>query len=79
MWGRIFQDGADFIPSWGNMDATLQLNAPESKWYVQAYVKNVLGANNLEGEYLTSPTSGLYTNGVYGDPRLYGLKVGIHL
>ena len=31
----------------------------------------------IEGEYLTSPTSGLYTNAVYGDPRLYGIKVGV--
>ena len=30
-------------------------------------------------EYLTSPTSGLYTNAVYNDPRLYGIKVGIKL
>ena len=79
MYGRVFEDGADFIPSWGNANATLTLNAPDNKWYVQAFVKNIFNANNLEGIYLTSSTSGLYTNGVYGDPRLYGLKVGVHL
>jgi len=79
MWGRIFEDGADFIQGFGNMNATLTLNAPDNKWYVQAFVKNLLGSTNIEGEYLTSPTSGLYTNAVYGDPRLFGLKVGIKL
>ena len=79
MWGRIFEDGADYIPGFGNMNVTVQLNAPDNKWYVQAFVKNVFGSANIEGEYLTSPTSGLYTNAVYGDPRLFGLKVGIKM
>ena len=79
MWGRIFEDGADRINSFGNMNATLTLNAPDNKWFVQAFIKNVFGTNAIQGEYLTSPTSGLYTNAVYGDPRLYGLKVGIKL
>ncbi len=78
-WGRIFEDGSDYMPGYGNMNATLTLNAPDNKWYVQAFIKNVFGTTALQGEYLTSPTSGLYTNGVYGDPRLFGLKVGIKL
>jgi outer membrane receptor protein involved in Fe transport len=78
-WGRIFEDGSDYMPGYGNMNATLTLNAPDNKWFVQAFIKNVFGTTALQGEYLTSPTSGLYTNGVYGDPRLYGLKVGIKL
>jgi iron complex outermembrane receptor protein len=78
-WGRIFEDGADYLPSYGNMNATITLNAPDNKWYVQAFIKNVFGTAAIQGEYLTSPTSGLYTNAVYGDPRLFGLKVGIKL
>jgi iron complex outermembrane receptor protein len=79
MWGRIFEDGADYIKGFGNMNATLTLNAPDNKWYVQGFIKNVFGSNYIQGEYLTSPTSGLYTNAVYGDPRTYGIKVGIKL
>ncbi len=79
MWGRIFEDGSDLIPGWGNMNANLTLNAPDNKWYVQAFIKNVFNQSNIEGEYLTSPTSGLYTNAVYGDPRLYGLKIGLKM
>jgi iron complex outermembrane receptor protein len=78
-WGRIFEDGADYMPSYGNMNATLTLNAPDNKWYVQAFIKNVFGTAAIQGEYLTSPTSGLYTNAVYGDPRLFGIKVGVKL
>jgi outer membrane receptor protein involved in Fe transport len=79
MYGRIFADGADYIKPFGNMNATVQLNAPDNKWYVQAFIKNVFGTAAVQGAYLTSPTSGLYTNAVYGDPRLFGLKVGIKL
>jgi hypothetical protein len=78
MWGRIFDGPADYIGSWGVVNAQLTLNAPESRWYVQGFIKNIANANNITGEYLTSPTSGLYTNAFYGDPRTYGVAVGAH-
>ena len=76
MFGRIFNTNADKIPSWGVMNMQLTLNAPDETWYVRGYVKNVLNSNNMTGQYLTSPSSGLYTNVFYGDPRTYGIAVG---
>ena len=76
MFGRIFNKSSDKIPSWGVMNAQLTLNAPDEAWYVRAFVKNVLNDNNMTGMYLTSPSSGLYTNAFYGDPRTYGLAIG---
>jgi outer membrane receptor protein involved in Fe transport len=77
MWGRIFEDGADYIKSGQTTNLSLQLNSLNDNWYAQAFVKNVFNRNNITGEYLTSATSGLYTNAFYGDPRLYGLEVGV--
>ena len=76
MWGNIFNDPADAIKAWEVTSAQLTLNAPNNVWYVQGFVKNVFNETNITGEYLTSSTSGLYTNAFLGDPRTYGIRIG---
>ena len=61
------------------MNLLLTLNAPDDRWYVQAFVKNVFDNSNVTGEYLTSSSSGLYTNAFQEDPRTYGIAFGIHM
>jgi outer membrane receptor protein involved in Fe transport len=78
MYGRIFNDPSDHINSWGVANAQITLNAPENMWYVTAWIKNIADSNNITGEYLTSSTSGLWTNAFYGDPRTYGVTAGVH-
>ncbi|HSM95650.1 MAG TPA: TonB-dependent receptor [Rhizomicrobium sp.] len=77
MWGRIFHTPADLIKSWDVMNAQLTLNSPDNVWYAQAFVKNVFDKTYVTGEYLTSSSSGLYTNAFLGDPRTYGIRLGI--
>ena len=78
-FGRIFNDPSDKIKAWGVGNAQVTLNAPDARWYVTGWVKNFLNKNNYTGEYLTSSTSGLYTNMFLGDPRTYGITAGVHL
>jgi outer membrane receptor protein involved in Fe transport len=78
MWGRVFEDPADRISGYMNTNAQIQLNAPDNAWFVQAYVKNAFNKVYVTGDYLTSSSSGLYTNQFLGDPRMYGVRVGIH-
>jgi len=78
MWGRIFEDGADKISSYTVTNAQIQLNSPDADWYLQAFVKNAFNRTYVTGEYLTSSSSGLYTNQFLGDPRMYGIRAGIH-
>ena len=78
MWGRIFEDGADKIKGYVVTNAQVQLNSPDSSWYVQLFVKNLFNKTYVTGEYLTSSSSGLYTNEFLGDPRMYGVRVGIN-
>jgi outer membrane receptor protein involved in Fe transport len=78
MWGRIFHDPADLIKSWDVANALLTFNAPQGAWYVGAYVKNIFNKTYVTGEYLTSSSSGLYTNAFLGDPRTFGVQAGIH-
>ena len=76
-WTRIFEDGADFVGNEEVTNVSLQLNPPDDVWYTQVYAKNVFNENNITGSYLASPTSGLYTNAFYGDPRTYGVELGV--
>jgi outer membrane receptor protein involved in Fe transport len=78
MWGRIFHDPADFIKAWDVMNGQITLNSPDKTWYVGAFVKNAFNKTYVTGEYLTSSSSGLYTNAFLGDPRTYGVTAGIH-
>jgi len=78
MWGRVFEDPADKIQGYANVNAQLQLNAPDNVWYVQGFVKNAFNKVGVTGEYLTSSSSGLFTNQFLQDPRTYGIRVGVH-
>jgi len=76
MWGRIFNTAADKIKSGKTTSALITFSAPENAWYVVGYVKNVFDDTNVTGEYLTSSSSGLYTNLFLNDPRTFGVRVG---
>jgi outer membrane receptor protein involved in Fe transport len=78
MWGRIFNAGADKIKSGEMTNALITFSAPDNAWYVAGYIKNVFDEANVTGEYLTSSSSGLYTNLFLSDPRTFGVRVGAH-
>lgn len=77
-WARIFEDGADEIRSYDVANAQIMLNAPNNLWYARVWVKNVFDKDNMTGEYLTDASSGLFTNAFVGEPRTYGLTLGVH-
>ena len=76
MWGRVFEDGADKIKSFEQVNAQITLNGPDNRWYVQMFGKNLTSSNAVTGEYLTSSTSALYTNAFLVDPLTFGVRLG---
>jgi outer membrane receptor protein involved in Fe transport len=78
MWGRIFNAASDKVDSWENTNIQVTFSAPNDEWFIQGYVKNVFDEDSITGEYLTSSTSGLYTNAFLVDPRFFGFRVGAH-
>ena len=51
--------------------------APEEEgWYVRGFVQNLQNNDNITGQYLTDPSSGLFTNLFVLDPRVWGFQVG---
>ena len=76
MWGRIFNATPDKIKSWESTNFLLTFSAPNDQWYIQGFVKNAFDEDSITGEYLTSSTSGLYTNAFLVDPRTFGVRIG---
>ena len=40
------------------------------------FIKNINDDDNIVGQYVTDPSSGLYTNVFTIEPRTYGLALG---
>ena len=58
-------------PSFHKSDVTLTYRAPENRWYVQAFVRNI------EDEVtVTSASQGEFAGAEFADPRLIGVRVG---
>src|SRR6185437_6495201 len=71
MWGRIFDAPSDRISSFESTNFQVTFSAPNDQWYVQGFIKNAFDEDSITGEYLTSSTSGLYTNAFLVDPRTF--------
>ena len=59
------------------MNAQVQLNGPDSRWYLRAYVQNIANNSAITALYVTDASSGLYTNTFTLEPRRYGLTAGV--
>ncbi|MBL6937612.1 MAG: TonB-dependent receptor plug domain-containing protein [Alphaproteobacteria bacterium] len=78
MYARVNNDNADYIGGWDTMNAQIQLNPADSKWYARVFATNVFDKHNPTGEYLTDPTSALFTNVFAEDPRVVGISLGMN-
>jgi iron complex outermembrane recepter protein len=74
--GSVFNGVANAIPSYIQMNAQIQLDGPDHKWYIRAFVENLSNNNAITGEYLTDQSSGNFTNVFSLDPRRFGIGVG---
>lgn len=75
-YGAVFNDNRTRIPSYLVMNAQVQLNAADDRWYVRAFVQNLSDNNALTGLYSTDQSSGNFTNIFTLEPRRYGVAVG---
>lgn len=74
----VFNDAANKVEAYDNMNAQLQLNAPDNLWYARAWIKNIQNKANVTGGWVSDPSSGLFTNEFVSDPRTYGITLGAH-
>jgi hypothetical protein len=77
-YARLYNAVADRVEAFDQMDAQIQINGPENRWYTRIFIQNITNNNAITGQYVTDASSGLFTNIFTLDPRTYGIAVGFN-
>lgn len=75
-YGNIFNGRVNKIKGYSQINAQVQLNGPDEKWFVRGFVQNIGNSNATTGLYVTDQSSGLFTNIFTLEPRRYGIAAG---
>ena len=76
-FARSFNRPIDRIDSYGILNAQIQLNGRDDRWFLRAFVQNLTDNNAITGLYVTDQSSGLFTNVFTLEPRQYGVAAGV--
>lgn len=75
--GNVFNGIANEISSYSQVNAQVQIDGPDKKWFARAWVQNITKNQAITGLYLADATSGNFTNIFTLEPRRYGLTAGM--
>ena len=75
-FSRSFNRSIDKIPGYEVVNVSMQLNGPDDRWYLRGFVQNLTADDAITGQYVTDPSTGLFTNVFTLEPRRYGVGVG---
>lgn len=76
-YGNIFNGTINEVPSFTQINAQIQIDGPDKKWFARVWVQNLTDKDSITGLYVTDQSSGNYTNVFTLEPRRYGLTAGI--
>ncbi len=76
-FGNIFNGTVNEIPSYTQVNAQLQVDGPDKKWFARVWVQNLFDKDAITGLYVTDQSSGNYTNIFTLEPRRFGLTAGV--
>ena len=71
-YAREFNRSWDKLPGWYQTNASVLIEDPEDVWNLRLWVRNMTDNEAITGHYVTSDTSGMYTNYFLTEPRIYG-------
>ncbi|MET3665138.1 TonB-dependent receptor [Caulobacter sp. 1776] len=74
-FARVYNTAYDTLKSWDNGNITLKVEKPEWGVSIDAYVKNIGNKTPIVDAYTTDDSSGLFTNIITAEPRLYGVAI----
>lgn len=74
-FARVYNTTYDQLKSWDNGNITLKVEKPEWGVSIDAYVKNIGNKTPIVDAYTTDDSSGLFTNVITAEPRLYGIAI----
>ncbi|OYW48887.1 MAG: TonB-dependent receptor [Novosphingobium sp. 28-62-57] len=75
-YGTIFNGNINRIKGYEVMNAQIQLNGRDDRWFLRGYIQNLGNNNATTGLYVTDQSSGLFTNIFTLEPRRYGVAAG---
>ncbi len=75
-FGSIFNGNIDRIKGYAIMNAQVQLNGRDDRWFLRGFIQNITNNNAITGQYVTDQSSGLFTNIFTLEPRRYGIAAG---
>ena len=75
-YGSIFNRNVNRIQGYEVINAQIQLNAPDDRFFIRAFVQNLTKNDAITGLYVTDQSSGLFTNAFTLEPRRYGVAAG---
>jgi outer membrane receptor protein involved in Fe transport len=75
-FGNIFNGFINRVPSYTVINAQVQFNGNDDKWYLRGFVQNLTNNSATTGLYVTDQSSGLFTNIFTLEPRRYGVAAG---
>jgi hypothetical protein len=67
----------DRIDGYSIINAQIQLNGQNERWFVRAFVQNLANNDAITGQYVTDQSSGLFTNVFTLEPRRFGVAAGV--
>jgi iron complex outermembrane receptor protein len=76
-WARSFNKPIDKITGYEVVNAQIQVNGRDERWFARAFVQNLTGNDAITGQYVTDQSSGLFTNVFTLEPRRYGVAAGV--
>ncbi|MGP7796144.1 TonB-dependent receptor [Sphingomonas sp. CLY1604] len=72
----VFNLNIDRVPGYEVVNAQVQVNAPDDRFYLRAFVQNLTNNDAITGQAVADQSSGLYTNIFTIEPRRYGVAAG---
>lgn len=75
-YGNIFNGPINRIQGYEQVNAQIQLNGMQDRWFIRGFIQNAFDNNATTGLYLTDQSSGLFTNIFTLEPRRYGVAAG---
>ena len=76
-FGNIFNGNVNKVKGYSQVNAQIQLNGNDDRWFARAWIQNVFDNNAVTGLYVTDQSSGLFTNIFTLEPRRYGITAGV--
>lgn len=76
-YGNIFNGAINRIRGYSQINAQIQLNGRDDRWYLRGYIQNVTNNSATTGLYVSDQSQGVFTNIFTLEPRRYGITAGV--